>query len=198
MTVKEAFEQVGIKNLKPKYKKVMDHDRYGEILSTDKHFPQPILHFDWLNHPEKHEGDTAFQNAMKWSQNVDALLFNDQSLHGKMLRRTEGEFRESWPGTRTGIHFIKANLAFGLREPGWNGEDPRIYYIIEDFIRTFWGQETLDRMAEDWKIDDWRIREGGVIATYFNPETRLVIVDGAFEGIPLTMFVAPTDIPNTI
>lgn len=195
MTIQEAIAQVGIGPLKPKFKTVMNHERYGEIISCDKYFPQPIPHFDWMIHADKYEDEPAMK---KMRFPYGPSLYNNQALHSKVLRRTASSFRQSWPGTRTGIHFVDANIAYGVREPGWNGEDSRIYYIIEDFIRTFWGQEMLDRMAEDWKIEDWQIREAGVINAYFNPETRLVIVDGAFEGIPLTMFIAPTDIPNSI
>lgn len=178
MTVQEALEHCGIKKLKPKYKSVMNHERYGEILATDKKFPRPIERFDAFRGNEMH--------------------YFDQALFDKIQRRTFDSFESAFPGSRTGKFFSENHTFYGVREPGWNEEDARAYLIMEDFVRTFYGQETLDRMAEDHKIEDWRIRQGGGITVYFNAETRLTLLCGQYDAIPLCMFIAPTDIPNSI
>lgn len=171
MTVHEALEKCGITNLRPKFKVRKVDPRYGEIICTAGNFPRP---FEGAGHIES-----------RWGMG--------DPLKDKVWVRTHGA-RE-----RRGVEkiFNNGNLFFGWREPGWNGEDARTYYIAEDFIRTFWGQEAIDAMAVE-NVKPFAERKTGVLDVYFEPKTRLTIIDGEFCGIPACIFIAPTDIPNSI
>ena len=171
MTVKEALEYRGITKLAPKFKVRKTDERYGEIICTQGSFPKPYA----------------------GAHHIDARWGLGDPLFNKLIVRSRG--LRGGRGIEKTLNV--SNLFFGWREPGWNGEDARPYYIAEDFIRTFWGQKALDEMAVE-NIKPFAERKTGVLTVYFDPETRLTVVDGEFCGIPASIFIAPTDIPNSI
>ena len=187
MTVQEALAQCCITTLKAKYKEVMHDAIYGQILSTDKNFPRNFEHFDWITRPHKY-------NPEKYSGQSFALVTSfhtfDQAFLKKMVTRTAesiNEYSKRKP-------FLCNPVFIGAREPNWENHDPRCYYILYDFIKTFWGQDMINKMIADNNSDK---REGSPIDVYFNPETRLTIIDGKLGGFPMCLFIAP-ETPETI